>query len=255
VERLKLINRLVDRNSREREILRTLSKTGSLKETAQLLGLSYKTVWSYVTAINNAFGQKVVETRVGGEGGGRALLTDFGRELLAVLDDLSGSFERLLKLLNRRRINTKTLSKFSKRHTVRTSARNQIFGRVVGIKRGVVNALIEVETRVGEVITATLTVDSLEALGIEKGVEVYLLIKAPWVIIGLDETHLSAGNVFPATVKEVIKGAVNSEVVLETQKGTQLIAVVTNESAEKLNLEPGKPVKAIFSSSHVIVGV
>ena len=242
--------KFLDRNSREREVLRAIEKTGSLSQAADALGVSYKTVWNYVVRINNAFGRKVVETKTGGERGGGACLTELGKELLKLFDDLS---DRLGKLMG---LDEESLMRIAKRYTVRTSARNQLSGKVVKVRKGVVNAQVDVRIKEGEVLSAVLTMDSLEALGIKEGMEVLLLIKAPWVIVSVDDDlRLGARNVLSATVKEVIRGAVNSEVILETEKGTQLVSVVTNESADALDLKRGKKVKAIFKSSHVILGV
>lgn len=138
---------------------------------------------------------------------------------------------------------------------MKTSARNQIPGRVVRIKKGIIAAQVDVETKENEVLTALITIDSLESLGIKEGTNVFLLIKATWVIIALDGMKISARNVIPATVKEITRGPVDSEVVLETDKGTLLVSLITNESVENLKLELGKRVNAVFKASHVIVGV
>ena len=249
------IYKLLDKKGKERRILEAIEKTGSLKGAADLLGVSYKTIWNYVTRINSIFGVKVIETKVGGEEGGGAYLTEEGRDLLKALDDIGEGLGRLLRVMGEKS-GKEAIEKLLRRYMVRTSARNQLVGKVVRIKKGTVNAQIEVETKEGEILTATITLDSLDTLGIKEGMEVYFLIKATLVIIGEDKNlKLSARNSIPATVKEIIKGPVNSEVILETDKGTELVSIVTNQAAEELNLKPGKRVRAIFKASHVIVGV
>ncbi len=249
------IYRLLDGKGKERKILEAIERTGSLKGAADLLGVSYKTIWNYVTRINGIFGVRIVETKVGGEEGGGAYLTEEGKELLRALDDIGKGLGKLLRIMGEKP-ERKTIEKLLRRYMVRTSARNQFVGRVIRIKRGMVNAQIEVETEEGEVLTATITLDSLDTLGIKEGTEVYLLIKATLVIIGEDKgLKLSARNSIPATVKEIIKGPVNSEVILETDKGAELVSIITNQAAEELKLKPGKRARAIFKASHVIVGV
>jgi molybdopterin-binding protein len=66
---------------------------------------------------------------------------------------------------------------------------------------------------------------------------------------------LSARNVLKGTVRQLIPGAVNTEVVLELQGGEKITAIITKESAENLNLALGKTAYAIIKAQQVIVGV
>jgi len=66
---------------------------------------------------------------------------------------------------------------------------------------------------------------------------------------------ISARNVLEGTVKEVIHGAVNSEVVIELPGGTEIVSVITKESAERLKLKPGKTAYAVIKASDVLVAV
>jgi len=50
-------------------------------------------------------------------------------------------------------------------------------------------------------------------------------------------------------------GAVNSEILIDLEGGTTLVAIVTNESAQDLGLGEGAPAVAIFKASSVILGV
>ena len=47
---------------------------------------------------------------------------------------------------------------------------------------------------------------------------------------------LSARNILKGVVVQVIKGAVNSEVIIELPGGAQIVSVITNSSAENLGL-------------------
>lgn len=66
---------------------------------------------------------------------------------------------------------------------------------------------------------------------------------------------ISARNVIAGTVKRVETGAVNDEVVLELPGGTEVTAVITKASAERLGLQPGKAAYAIVKASDVMIGV
>lgn len=64
---------------------------------------------------------------------------------------------------------------------------------------------------------------------------------------------ISARNVLEGTVKSVQHGAVNSEIVIELPGGTEIVSVITKESAENLALAPGKKVWAVVKASNVMV--
>lgn len=65
--------------------------------------------------------------------------------------------------------------------------------------------------------------------------------------------HTSARNEFPGTVTALTKGAVNAEVVLDIAGGQQLVAVITNASADGLGLAVGKPAVALVKAPWVIL--
>jgi molybdopterin-binding protein len=66
---------------------------------------------------------------------------------------------------------------------------------------------------------------------------------------------LSARNVIKGKVVKVLKGAVNSEVVLELPGGTQIVSIITNSSVETLGLVEGKEAYAVIKASNVMVAV
>ncbi len=68
---------------REILVLDAVSRAGSLKKAAQLLGVDYRTVWNTINALEEALGLRLVEREAGGSGGGGAHLTLHGEALLA----------------------------------------------------------------------------------------------------------------------------------------------------------------------------
>ncbi|MBV9282951.1 MAG: TOBE domain-containing protein [Chloroflexi bacterium] len=70
---------------------------------------------------------------------------------------------------------------------MRTSARNQLPGVIRGIKLGGVMA--QVDVAVGEhEVTAVITRQSAEELGLQEGDNVYVIVKATEVMVGKDES-------------------------------------------------------------------
>lgn len=66
---------------------------------------------------------------------------------------------------------------------------------------------------------------------------------------------ISARNVLKGKVKQVKPGVVNTEVVLEVAGGTEIVSVITKESAEKLGLAKGKEAYAIIKASNVMIAL
>jgi molybdopterin-binding protein len=67
--------------------------------------------------------------------------------------------------------------------------------------------------------------------------------------------RLSARNVLKGKIKSVKAGAVNSEIVLELSNGVEIVSIITKESAEKLQLTPGKNAYAVIKASNVMIAV
>ena len=67
--------------------------------------------------------------------------------------------------------------------------------------------------------------------------------------------ELSARNVLKGKVKEIKKGQVMAEVVIEIAGGNQIVSVITVSSAERLGLAVGKEVNAVVKATSVMVNV
>jgi len=66
---------------------------------------------------------------------------------------------------------------------------------------------------------------------------------------------LSARNQLKGVIKEIKKGAVNNEVVIELPGGALITSVITQDACKSLKLKKGKTVYAIVKASNVMVGV
>jgi molybdate transport system regulatory protein len=63
-------------------LLESIRDTGSISAAARDMGMSYKRAWLLLDTINQAFTEPVVTAAPGGAGGGGAILTAFGADLL-----------------------------------------------------------------------------------------------------------------------------------------------------------------------------
>lgn len=77
------------------ELLEAIARTGSLSQAARELSMSYRRAWLLVDSLNRDFDAPVARTSVGGSGGGGAVLTDFGRELIAAYRALESGIREL----------------------------------------------------------------------------------------------------------------------------------------------------------------
>jgi|SRR5579859_2413421 len=66
--------------------------------------------------------------------------------------------------------------------------------------------------------------------------------------------RISARNVLAGEIKEVTRGPVNAEIILTLQGGELITAVITNASANSLELAKGKKAFAIVKASEVMIG-
>lgn len=70
---------------------------------------------------------------------------------------------------------------------MKLSARNMLKGTVKSVTRGAVAAEVQVDVGNGNIITSTITVGSVERLGLQEGKDVTVIIKASEVILGVDD--------------------------------------------------------------------
>ncbi|MDR1596882.1 MAG: TOBE domain-containing protein [Treponema sp.] len=69
---------------------------------------------------------------------------------------------------------------------MKISARNQLKGKVTGIKEGAVNGIVSLDIGGGNKISATISLEAIKELGLKVGGEAYAIIKATSVMIGTD---------------------------------------------------------------------
>ena len=154
-------------------ILEQISREKSISRAAEKLGMSYRYVWNYLKKIENALGEPVVETFKGGKsGGGGARLTRLGESLL-------GEYKRVASYLS------EVLSdeEYWEDVGLKISARNRLQGKVVSVEKEEVTAKIKVEIKTPAIITALISREAAEELGIKVGDKVEAVIKATEVLI------------------------------------------------------------------------
>ncbi len=69
---------------------------------------------------------------------------------------------------------------------MRISARNQIKGAVVEVKKGATTSHVRVDIGGGQVVTSSITNEAVDDLGVKAGDKVIVVIKASDVMIAVD---------------------------------------------------------------------
>lgn len=66
---------------------------------------------------------------------------------------------------------------------------------------------------------------------------------------------ISARNAIKGTIKSIIKGPVNAEVVIDIGNGILITSMITAHAVENLDLKEGKAAYAVVKASEVMVAV
>ncbi len=139
----------------------------------------------------------------------------------------------------------------------KTSARNSFLGKIQNMTRGDIQARIDLTTIDGFSVTAVITNDSVERLGLQPGRMVIAEVKAPWVMLqnGDTEPECSAENRFKGVISRVTRGEINTECVVRISDGIELCAMVSTAGTRHLRLNEGGSIWALFNCFAVVLHV
>ena len=131
------------------------------------------------------------------------------------------------------------------------SIRNQLTGTVTSITPGEVMATVKSRLSGGQEITAAITREAVEDLGIAEGSTVRVLIKATEVSLATGPiTGISIRNQLPGQVASIATGGAMATVKVSVEGG-ELTAAITSEAATELGLVAGSPVLALIKSTEI----
>ena len=237
------------------KLLEAIALHGSISQAAKTVPLSYKAAWDAIDAMNNLAPEPLVIRTTGGKHGGGTELTAYGRRLIGFYRALEAEHQAALARLVGDEV--ADFRQLLKRMSMKSSARNQFAGPIVGIKEGIVEC--EVCVRLDEQLNlvAVITRESAENLGLKVGKEVSALVKSSSVLLMREsDTRISARNRFCGEVSRIHEGPVNTEVSIMLPGGRYVVtAVITHESLEKLELKQGVSACAVFKASSVLLAV
>jgi molybdate transport system regulatory protein len=240
-------------------LLEAIEQHGSISQAAKAVPLSYKAAWDAVDAMNNLADQPLVLRSTGGKNGGGTLLTDHGRKTVALYRALEAEYQsaldRLMTSMNDGQASDfKQFRQLLKRMSMKTSARNQFAGHIVGLREGHVDYEVRIKLDDENEVVAVITIESAENLGLTIGMEINALVKSSSVLLLSDPAvRTSARNQLWGEITRIHDGPVNSEITLSMKSGKSVCAVVTHDSVERLGLAVGGQACAVFKASAVIL--
>ncbi|HUI92719.1 MAG TPA: TOBE domain-containing protein [Chitinivibrionales bacterium] len=239
------------------ELLKSIDRLGSITSAAREVGISYKTAWDLVDRLNNLSSKPLVASSTGGRHGGGCRLSDYGKKILDEYNHHKEQFEVFKKTLSGKENDFALFTDFTRSLILKTSARNQFSGVVEKIVPGPVSTEVVLRISETDAITAVITSESAKILGLEKGGRAIALVKAPSIIIMIDDgkTKTSAMNRLCGKVSGITRGAVNNEIKIALDGSRTIVATITKQSSEAMKLSPGSNVCAVFNASQVILAV
>lgn len=234
-------------------LLQAIADSGSISAAAKQLGRSYKWAWDTLETMNRLSDSPLVTRETGGKHGGGTRLTPRGEQLVAAYQAIARAHAAFVAALSEEAGTLEQSLPLLKRLALKTSARNQLFGRVSRIASGPVNDLVTLTLGGGDTLDVVVTHLSSEQLGIRPGIELVALIKAQWVgIQPAAGAEIPEGNRLAGTVQSVVAGTEQAEVCLQLAGGDTLFGIVPPEQAHRL--PPGSAALAVFDARSVILG-
>lgn len=233
------------------DLLEKINASHSIAEAARQLGMSYKTAWDMINAMNNLADQPLVVRVKGGRQGGGTVLTDYGQQVIANYRAMEQEYEAMLATLERRYPHFGQLQALDRRLQLRTSARNQLAATVRELHTHGQRVIAELDLGAETSLQAQLTRASVEALDLSPGRQVVALIKAP--AIALSASPDAKTQTLRGTVRHIeTDDEGHAEITVVLPSGHHLI-IALDRAAECPPLET--EAFAVIDPRQVIVAV
>jgi len=240
-------------------LLEKIDEHGSINKAAKAIGVSYKTAWDTIAAINSLSEKPLFFRTTGGKSGGGTTLTDYGKEIIRRYRIIQEEHDKFLTNLEDKMgdVDSQGLDKVMKQMSKQASARNIFAGTVAQIIKGEAKSEVTLALRDGDKIVAMITNESVNSLGLLEGSCAYAIVKSGSVIIGAGQENFSVSirNKLKGRIASLSRGTVTTEVNVELHGRDTISAVITNECANSLELNVGDEVCTMFKASSVILGV
>ena len=235
------------------ELLKNIDTYGSLSKAAKAMNMSYKAAWDSLNEMKNLSSKELIISSTGGSGGGGSKLTNSAKEYIEIYELLYKSQQEFLKTIESHTKNFSDLQTFLHRSSLRTSARNQLFGRVKSLEKSSISSKILISIDKNIEISSSITNQSIKELGIKKAKSVFVLIKAPWVKISKKKQE--SENQIECIIKNIKTEGDLVELTLQASPNISLISVMKVEKFGALHVKLAEKIIASFEPNDTIIGV
>lgn len=230
------------------QILGLIGGCGSISEAARRAGVSYKAAWQAVDTLSNLAGTPLVEKAVGGSGGGGARLTAAGEHLLQAAALMAQAQHQVLTQLGGAHGSPGAVLPGL---ALRTSMRNQLPCAVAGMRPLGGMTIVRLRLADGLEMAAQLTRESVQLLGLAKGLPVLALFKATAVRIARADGEPPQGNRLEGRVTRVGRASGACEVALALPNGASVVGFAPAGTSLRKGMLAGASVEA----SSVVIGL
>ncbi len=249
--------RLAGLDSRMIGLLSAIEQSGSINQAAKIMGLSYKGAWQMIERANLLVPKGLIVTATGGSRGGGTYLSETGKTLLKVFNQLEQRNSEFIKQLNDELSDNPDVQLLLQKQVIKASACNQLFGTIDKIIVGAVNVEVIVKLKGGTQITSSISLSSMTELGIKYGAQAVLMINSAdiTVAVDIDPQQFSARNRLSGKIIRLQQDEVNAEIIVRLPDGELLRTLITQQSVIDLGLKSGLWVWLIFKINVPILGV
>lgn len=246
-----LLSQHIVRRPQRIALLQHIAEQGSITRAAKAAGLSYKAAWDAIDELNNLAQKPLVERSVGGKGGGGAKLSSEGERVLRLYQKLQALQAQVLEAAE----DASDLDLLG-RLMLRTSARNQLHGKVIAIETQGRNDRIRLELAEGLSIDAQITHDSTLRLELQIGTQVVALIKAGWLeLLGAEQAETPGNNCLKGIIEQILDAEDGpSEVRISLPNGHTLCALAEPLHLRTHGLAIDQAVRVQFAPSNILLG-
>jgi len=235
------------------ELLRQIAEGGSISAAAQAIGISYRTAWGAIDALNNLAGEQIVERTKGGAGGGGATLTDAGRTLLDTYAALRARQQEFLDWVASGGSDMQHWLGMLGRLSMRMSARNQLAGMVERIDVIGPQASVQLRLANSQSLRALISRHSLDNLGLDVGGAAIAVFKSSAATaVGPDALVPARANRLEGHLAETEHDAGRAEITLALPGGLTVFCLQEAVDEAALPL-PGTSLIAVFDPSVVLL--
>ena len=78
------------------ELLEKIQQFGSIRQAALAMKMSYRQAWQLIDEMNRYAKTPLVISNRGGKGGGSAVVTEKGQQLITLFNSIAGKFQKFL---------------------------------------------------------------------------------------------------------------------------------------------------------------